>query len=142
MPRSDGETLDPVDARKLLNAADSNEIGPLVAVLLLTGLRKGEALGLGWSSIDLESSPATLTVTRALKRGESDVLYLDGPETIGSRRTIHRPRLPSACSAGIENTRHNSDLSSAQVGATAGLATSSSRRRLAHRSGRIDAIDS
>ena len=91
VPRSEGETLDPSDARTLLGAVDDFEIGPLVAILLLTGLRKGEALGLGWSSIDLDSSPATLTVTRALKRGERDELYLDEPKTSGSRRTIHLP---------------------------------------------------
>lgn len=93
VPRSEGETLDPADARTLLEAVDEYEIGPLVAVLLLTGLRKGEALGLGWSSIDLDSSPATLTVTRALKRGDRDTLYLDEPKTSGSRRTIHLPPL-------------------------------------------------
>jgi len=93
VPRSEGETLDPSDARTLLKAVDEYEIGPLVAVLVLTGLRKGEALGLGWSSIDLDSSPATLTVTRALKRGDRDTLYLDEPKTSGSRRTIHLPPL-------------------------------------------------
>lgn len=93
VPRSDGETLDPADARTLLAAVDDHEIGPLVAILLLTGLRKGEALGLGWSSIDLDSSPATLTVVRALKRGERDALYLDEPKTSGSRRTIHLPQI-------------------------------------------------
>lgn len=93
VPRSEGETLDPSDARTLLDAVDEYEIGPLVAILLLTGLRKGEALGLGWSSLDLDSSPATLTVTRALKRGERDELYLDEPKTSGSRRTIHLPPL-------------------------------------------------
>lgn len=93
VPRSEGEALDPADARTLLKAVGDYEIGPLVAVLMLTGLRKGEALGLGWSSIDLDSSPATLTVRRALQRGDRDTLYLDEPKTSGSRRTIHLPPL-------------------------------------------------
>jgi integrase len=96
VPRSDGETLNPSDARALLAAVDDYEIGPLVAVLLLTGLRKGEVLGLGWSAINLDSQPATLTVTRSLKRGERDALYLDEPKTSGSRRTIHLPPLAVA----------------------------------------------
>lgn len=113
VPRSDGETLDPSDARKLLEAVDDYEIGTLVAILLLTGLRKGEALGLGWSSLDLDASPATLTVIRSLKRGERDALYLDEPKTSGSRRTIHLPPLAVAV---LRTHRENQDRERAAFG--------------------------
>lgn len=87
----EGRTLTPEEARRLLRAAQGHEYEALVFVLLSLGLRKGEALGLSWSDIDLEAKPPRLTVRRALKKDSRDRTYLDAPKTARSRRTIHLP---------------------------------------------------
>jgi len=63
----------------------------LVAVLLATGVRKGEALGLSWTDLDLDATPPTLSVRRSLKKDLHGGLYVSEPKTTGSRRTIHLP---------------------------------------------------
>jgi len=86
-----GRTLTPEQARAVLSAAQGHEYGALLTVLLSTGLRKGEALGLTWSSLALDSTPATLTVTQSLKIAADHTTYLDQPKTTGSRRRVHLP---------------------------------------------------
>jgi integrase len=87
----EGRTLTPDEARTLLSAAQGHEYEALVNVLLSLGLRKGEALGLSWSDVDLDGRPPKLTVRRALKKDTRDRTYLDAPKTARSRRTIHLP---------------------------------------------------
>ena len=67
------------------------DYGMLLTLLLATGIRKGEALGLGWPSLDLDATPATLTVSRSLKIAADHTTFLDQPKTAGSRRRIHLP---------------------------------------------------
>lgn len=86
-----GRTLTPDQARALLSTAAGGRYEALVTLLLALGLRRGEALGLSWSDVELERTPATLTVARALKKDARGALYLDDPKTIGSRRTLHLP---------------------------------------------------
>lgn len=86
-----GRTLTPDEARTLLSAAQGHEYEALVYVLLSLGLRRGEALGLSWADVDLDSAAPKLTVRRALKRDAKDRTYLDEPKTARSRRTIHLP---------------------------------------------------
>jgi integrase len=86
-----GRTLTPEQARTVLSAAQGHEYGALLTVLLSTGLRRGEALGLTWPALDLDSTPATLTVARSLKIAADHTTYLDQPKTTGSRRRVHLP---------------------------------------------------
>ncbi len=89
--RPKGRTLTPEQARALLSAAPEYEYGALLTVLLATGLRKGEALALTWPSLDLDSTPATLTVSQSLKIAADHSTYIDEPKTPGSRRRLHLP---------------------------------------------------
>jgi integrase len=89
--RPEGRTLTPEQARKLLREAQGHEVGALVTVLLMLGIRKGEALGLGWRELDLDATRPTLTIARSLKKSEDGSVYLDEPKTAGSRRTLHIP---------------------------------------------------
>jgi hypothetical protein len=45
--------LDINDARTFLKAADEHRLAALGLILVTTGLRRGEALGLTWADIDL-----------------------------------------------------------------------------------------
>jgi integrase len=89
VPRPEGRTLTPEQARTLLAALDGSPLEALVTLMLSLGLRKGEALGLQWRDVDLDAG--TLTVRRALKKDGKGGLYTDEPKTAGSSRTIHLP---------------------------------------------------
>jgi integrase len=83
--------LDVAEARRLLNEAREDRLYALWAVALGVGLRKGEALGLGWHAVDLDAG--VLRVERTLQR-IGGALRLDEPTTERSKRTV---RLPAVC---------------------------------------------
>lgn len=100
-PRVDpyqARTLTSDEARRLLAATIDDELGPLWAVLISTGLRQGEALGLSWADVDGD----TLKVRRALGRGWDGRPALGPPKSARSRRTI---TLPAAAQAALERQR-------------------------------------
>jgi integrase len=78
------DTLTAAEARAVLDAASGDRLGAL-AVLSL-GLRKGEALALGWPDIDLDVGE--LIVRGTLKRRKGGGLYLDTPKTAAGWRRV------------------------------------------------------
>jgi integrase len=74
---------------------------PDQAVSLLLGLRPGEAAGLSWRAVDLESEPATLTVSHSLRR-DGKLLTLVQPKTPTSHRTL---ALPQTCTQALTRQR-------------------------------------
>jgi integrase len=72
-----------------LSVADHDADAALWRLALLTGLRRGELLGLKWDDIDL--TQGTVTIRGALVRGERGRLELGQPKTRHGRRTIHLP---------------------------------------------------
>jgi integrase len=65
---SKGRTLTPEDARALLNAVQGDRLEALYMVLLTAGLRRGEALGLRWSDLELDGpNGAELRVRQQLQ---------------------------------------------------------------------------
>ncbi len=66
----EGAPLEPEQASTLLASAADQPIGPLVTVLLASGLRLGEALGLRWDDVDLERSRLQVRSTLVRVRGE------------------------------------------------------------------------
>jgi integrase len=86
----EGKALTAEQARQLLASLKANRLEAAVTVALSLGLRRGELLGLSWRDVDLESTPATLTVRQALNRTGTG-LVLKQPKTRESRRTIHLP---------------------------------------------------
>lgn len=88
VPQREMQTLTPELARQFLEAAKSDRFHALYAVLLGTGLRIGEALGLSWTDVDLERG--TLTVRRQLTE-VSGKLSLQEPKTERARRTVDLP---------------------------------------------------
>jgi len=77
------------EARALLTAAATDRLYALYSVAVALGLRKGEALGLRWSAVDLEAG--TLHVGVALQRVGGRLQFAE-PKTGRSRRTISLPR--------------------------------------------------
>jgi integrase len=84
--------LRPDQARRLLEAARGHEFEHLFAVMLTTGLRIGEALGLRWQDVELEQRHI---------RVRQQLVYVPGrpreftePKSVHGRRVV--PLIPSA----------------------------------------------
>jgi integrase len=99
-PRREGRGMSPEQARKFLKGIDGERLEAVFVTMLGTGLRRGEALALKWSDIDL--GHATLTVARQLRREDGPInpetgkheggsLVLVDPKTEKSRRQVDLP---------------------------------------------------
>jgi integrase len=77
--------LTPAQVGALLQAARGTRYAPLFALLVHTGLRRGEALALQWSDVDLERH--TLRVRGTLSRIDG-ALVVTEPKTAKSRRFV------------------------------------------------------
>jgi integrase len=75
------------EARRVLSAAKSagSQVSAFVALLLDTGARKSEALGLTWEHVDLDAGTVTIAQQLAPRCGERPVF---GPTKTGTSRTI------------------------------------------------------
>jgi integrase len=77
------------DARRVLAAAEGDDLAALWHLALATGMRRGELLGLKWSDVNLEA--ATVSVRRTLSRGQTSRLEEFEPKTQAGRRRISLP---------------------------------------------------
>ena len=82
-------TLDLEQARHLIATADTAGEGPIIAVMLGLGLRRGELLGLRWADITLDGPRPKLTVAGAWAVGDGTP-YWERAKA-GSERTLHLP---------------------------------------------------
>lgn len=83
--------LKPEQVRSLLTAAEGGRYAPLFALLVHTGLRRGEALALHWSDVDLDAKLLRVHGTLARVDGE---LIVTETKTPKSRRAV--PLSPTA----------------------------------------------
>lgn len=97
--RTEARFLTREQAGALLSALHGERIEPIVRLMLATGLRRGEALGLHWRDVDLDAG--SLRVRWTLSRTSAG-LCLGEPKTEQSRRTIP---LPSAAVAVLRTHR-------------------------------------
>ncbi len=79
------KTLDRDGLMRLLRAAEGTDLQTPIALLVTTGLRRGEAFGLRWSDVDLDAR--RLTVRRSLEKVGDELRY-KAPKTKRSSRTI------------------------------------------------------
>lgn len=86
--RAERRPLTPEQARAFLAAAEVDRLEGLYRVALALGLRLGEALGLSWTDVDLDTG--SLRVRYALQRIDGK-LTLKEPKTEKSRRTLTMP---------------------------------------------------
>jgi integrase len=77
------------EARRLIRAVKDDRMEARWLVGLALGLRQGEALGLWWDDVDLNSG--LLRVRRALQRQRGGGLVFTDPKTQRSKRTIPLP---------------------------------------------------
>jgi integrase len=77
--------LTPTQVAELLRAAAGSRYAPLFALLVHTGLRRGEALALQWSDVDL--AKGLLGVRGTLSRIEGELL-VTAPKTAKSKRFV------------------------------------------------------
>jgi len=87
--RREGRTLTYEQARRLLKELEGHRHEALYSLMLSTGLRRGEALGLQWRDFDEESR--IITVRRQLKREGGSLITAD-TKTARSRRSVNIPR--------------------------------------------------
>ncbi len=86
---------DPEEAKAFLIATKGHRLGALFSAAMALGLRKGEALALKWSAIDLERGTLAvrLTLQRVKMPGEKKGhLILKEPKR-SSRRTLNLPQV-------------------------------------------------
>ena len=81
--RTEGRTLSPDQARRFLSTLKGRRSEALFTLLLCTGLRRGEALGLMWTDFDRQAG--VIRVARQLKR-EGRALLTTDTKTFRSRR--------------------------------------------------------
>ncbi len=88
VPRTERPVLTPAEAKHILRVASGHRLHALWWFLALTGVRKGEALGLHWADIDWETKTVTIyrTLSGSGRRRRESV-----PKTKSSARTIAMP---------------------------------------------------
>jgi len=77
------------EVRRLLADTADDDMGPLWALAVGSGLRRGELLALRWSDIDADAG--TLVVRRTLALAEGGGFEMTAPKTPRSRRTVNLP---------------------------------------------------
>lgn len=86
--RKEMKVLDRHQVTRLLAGTANDRDHALWTLLVTTGIREGEALGLRWGDIDLELG--SITVRRALQRLGGRATFVE-PKTARSRRTVPIP---------------------------------------------------
>jgi integrase len=84
--RSEARYLSPAEVSSVLAAAEGSRYHTVLWLIAATGLRRGEALALKWSDVDLKNG--SLTVRSTLSR-VGGALTVTEPKTPKSRRTLH-----------------------------------------------------
>ena len=83
-------TMQPSEVKNLLSSVIGDRIEPVLHVMLATGLRRSEVLGLCWGDVDLSVLPATLQISHALKRERSGLVFGE-PKTKRTKRVLYIP---------------------------------------------------
>ena len=86
MPFAPIAYMTPEQVRCLLDATREAEYGPLYALLVGSGLRLGEALGLTW--VDVDDAAGTLRVRRSMALLADGTFGLSEVKTAKSRRAV------------------------------------------------------
>ena len=88
LTRPEGRSLTLEQAKILMTQLESEHYGVVFMLMLATGIRRGEALGLMWSDVDFEGG--IIRVRRSLKREGGAIVTAD-TKTLKSRRAVRVP---------------------------------------------------
>ncbi|HZT67240.1 MAG TPA: site-specific integrase [Acidimicrobiales bacterium] len=89
LPRMNAPKVEPwtdVQARRFLDATADDRLGALWRLFLSTGMRRGEALALRWSDVDLDRG--WLSITRSLVVNGKEVAFSEPKTEAGRRRVL------------------------------------------------------
>lgn len=81
------EPLSASEARKLLRASEGTQLEVFIALCLGLGLRKGEALALRWSDVDLEKGSMTVCKSRGQRKQIAVTNNITSAEMDGDTKT-------------------------------------------------------
>ncbi len=82
------QTWDVVQARRFMEVAHQSHFGPIWTLSLITGMRRGELLGLHWQDVDFERGVLHIRQTRGVIRGRR---FIGQPKSKSARRTVPVP---------------------------------------------------
>ncbi len=82
-------TWSPRQVATVLAAAAADDLEALWRLVLITGLRRGELLGLRWTDVDLDAG--ALAVRRTLSRGGTSRLEAGEPKSASGKRRVALP---------------------------------------------------
>ncbi len=85
--RREAKHLSAAEVAAVLKAAEDSRYYPALALIVATGLRKGEALALSWDRSVLDLDEGWLKVRRTVSRVDGELLFSE-PKTTRSRRTV------------------------------------------------------
>ena len=81
------EPLSASEARKLLKTSEGTQLEVFIALCLGLGLRKGEALALRWSDVDLEKGSVTISKSRGQRKQIGAAKNITSSEMDGDTKT-------------------------------------------------------
>ena len=114
MPKHEAAYLDEAEARELLTLLHNEPIKyrAMITFDLLSGLRRGELLGLRWRDVDFENQ--TITIVNTLNYAPGAGVYVDTPKNATSARPLKLS--PTAFSMLLEYKRWQDDQRDAFTG--------------------------
>jgi integrase len=84
--RREGRSLSPAQAKRLMETLETSPMGTLFIVMLTTGMRRGEAIGLRWEDVDLKKG--VISVRQQVQRINGELKATE-VKTERSRRSIN-----------------------------------------------------
>jgi integrase len=110
MVRPEGRTLTREQAQQLLETLKTHRHESLYLLMLSTGMRRGEALGLKWEDLNLESG--IVRIKRNLKREGGRIVTAD-TKTLKSRRAVN---VPAPVLEALQRNRNLQEVEKAHLG--------------------------
>lgn len=110
MVRPEGRTLTREQAQQLLETLKEHRHESLYLLMLSTGMRRGEALGLRWEDLNLENG--VVRIKRNLKREGGRIVTAD-TKTLKSRRAVN---VPSPVLEALQKNRDLQERERAELG--------------------------